>query len=408
MDLSPCRRPGRGRRAFRLGEAGLLGVLCLTALSFAAATMPATVAGAVTGPIDCSTLLIPGTGSYSSTTFQFTEFTTGSATRDNATINGGSDGAVAYAGALSTLYNVTPNFTVASALSPPASQPTVVIGGSESYNLVAANGSVLVGGAASGPITTSQAGATQQQNVGVAGLPFSFSSIEPALGTCSTTYANDTVANGTVTAAGATLKLLGTATSSNVFTVPATELTGITTIELSVPPGSTTLVNVTAAGGKQTLSLTGVTSIEYGCNASFTSGCVVPATEDNSSTTGLERDDTVWNFAPGSFGETSPNPSGLSAIALDSWEGTIVAPDVQLTLNATYSVCGSTFTSTLLGAGNTKYCPFGGTVPLNAQPIPQTPEGLPIALGGLGVLGFTGLVVRRRRATRAARSSLAT
>jgi hypothetical protein len=58
---------------------------------------------------------------------------------------------------------------------------------------------------------------------------------------------------------------------------------------------------------------------------------------------------------------------------------------------------GRVFVSTLTGAGNTKYCPLGGTMPLTAQPVPQTPEGLPILMGGLGLTAVTGAVVRRHR-----------
>jgi choice-of-anchor A domain-containing protein len=376
---------------FRPWRYAIVAALALPAVSFVGATLPDSIAGAANAStITCGTLLVPGTGSYSGTNFQFTEFTTGSATRDNGTANGSSDGAVAYGGALNT-FTSSPYFTAASALSPPASQPTVVIGGTESYNLVAAEGSVLVSGGAVGPITLDQAGATLQQNVGAAGLPFSFPSIQTDLATCSTNYGpNATTTMGTIAVSGTSLQLKGTG-STNVFSLPSSDLSGITTTQFSVPSGSTTLINVTAAGGAQTLSLMGVTSIEYGCSATFTSGCVVPTTEDNTSVTGVERDDTVWNFAPASF-------PASSTITLDSWQGTVVAPRVALTLNAGFNVCGSVFVTTITGAGNTKYCPFGGTMPATANPLPALPEGLPIALGGMGALAVGGaLLVRRRR-----------
>jgi choice-of-anchor A domain-containing protein len=381
---------GKARLTLRLGGAGLVGALSLTAASFVGATLPASVAGAANpSTINCGTLLIPGTGSFAGTNFQFTEFSTGSSTRDNGTANGSSDGAVAYGGALST-FTSTPNFTAASALSPPASQPTVVIGGSEAFNLVAATGSVLVGGASSGPLVVNQAGATATTNVGAAGLPFSFPNVQSDLSTCSTSYGpTATTTPGSVALSGSSLQLTGTG-STNVFTVPVGDLSGITTIEFSVPSGSTTLVNVTSPGGVQTLSLIGVTSIEYGCNATFTSGCVVPTSEDNTSTIGLERDDTVWNFAPASF-------PASSSIKLDSWQGTVVAPSAALTLNAGFNVCGSVFVSTITGAGNTKFCPFGGAMPSTANPIPALSEGLPVAIGGLAVLGLGGLLWQRRR-----------
>jgi choice-of-anchor A domain-containing protein len=375
--------------ALRLGGASLVGALSLTSVSFLGATLPVGVAGAIIpSTINCGTLLIPGTGSFSGTNFQFTEFSTGSSTRDNGTVNGSSDGAVAYGGALST-FTATPNFTASSSLSQPASQPTVVIGGSEAFNLVAATGSVLVGGAASGPIVVNQTGATSKTNVGVAGLPFSFPNVQTDLSTCSTSYGPTTTTPGGIVVSGTSLQLSGTG-PTNVFTLPIADLSGITTIEFDVPAGSTTLINVTAPGGAQALSLTGVAGIEYGCNAAFTSGCVAPTNEDNTSTIGAERDDTVWNFAPASF------PAN-STIKLDAWQGTVVAPKAALTLNAGFNVCGSVFVSTITGAGNTKYCPFGGTMPSTANPIPALSEGLPVAIGGLAVLALGVVLLQRRR-----------
>src|SRR5271156_1128818 len=76
---SPNCRSGRGRR---LVGAGLMGTLSLTALSFTAAILPASVAGA-TGPasLNCGTLAIQGTDGN---TYQFSEFTIGNATRSNS------------------------------------------------------------------------------------------------------------------------------------------------------------------------------------------------------------------------------------------------------------------------------------------------------------------------------------
>src|SRR5271168_1770100 len=100
---SPNCRSDRGRRFRRLAGAGLMGTLSLTALSFTAALLPASVAGA-TGPasLNCGTLAIQGTDGN---TYQFSEFTIGNATRSNSD----AAGSVAYGGTLTAT-----NWTVGS------------------------------------------------------------------------------------------------------------------------------------------------------------------------------------------------------------------------------------------------------------------------------------------------------
>ena len=159
---NPKTHSGRGRRFQRLAGAGLISALPLTAVSFTAAILPDSVAGA-TNPasLNCGTLEIHGTDGN---TYQFSEFTTGNSTRS------GSDagGSVAYGGTLTTT-----GWTVGNNISPPASQLTTLVGGAETGQLNVNKGSVVIGGTAGGPVNTNQSGATKNFGGGASALPFS-------------------------------------------------------------------------------------------------------------------------------------------------------------------------------------------------------------------------------------------
>jgi hypothetical protein len=148
------------------------------------------------------------------------------------------------------------------------------------------------------------------------------------------------------------------------------------------------------------LNLTSLSSgIFYGCpnNAptptNWSSGNCgsQPSAGDNTSAVGQERDDTVWNFSPSLF----PSTYALSFV---SWQGTVVAPDAAVTLSSG-QFDGSVFAASLSGGEQTNFDPFGSTEPIPAgvDPLPQLSEGLPIALGGLSLLGLGGVVLHRRR-----------
>ena len=79
------------------------------------------------------------------------------------------------------------------------------------------------------------------------------------------------------------------------------------------------------------------------------------------------------------------------------WQGSIVAPNQAVTLNSNGQFDGSIFAASISGGGQTNFDPFGGTAPSTADPLPALSEGLPIAMGGLAVLGFAALMVRRRK-----------
>jgi choice-of-anchor A domain-containing protein len=397
----PCRRLGGARRGLRLAGVGLLGTLGLTAGCFGAAILPAAVAGASNpASLNCGTLVIGGTDGNN---YQFAEFTTGNATRGSNVDSGGS---VAYGGNLAAT-----NFTVAQNITPSASTPTALVGGSETGQLNLQKGSAVVAGTASGPINLNGgAGTTKTVGGGPSTIPFSFSSIGSALATCSNNYGpNGTTTVGTITQLNpgfSTLGFYGTG-SVNVFNISTDQLSGVNKIDFSVPPGSTTLVEVTpSADFTGALNLSAINgNIFYGCPTAPPSGSNTlwnngncgsqPTANENTTAIDVERDNTVWNLSPNLF-------PASDTLTVTGWQGTIVAPNQAVTLNSNGQFDGSIFAASLSGGGQTNYDPFGGTMPSTANPLPALPDGLPIEIGGLAVLGLAGLTVHRHRRRAAA------
>lgn len=374
-----------------------MGALSLTAVSFTGAILPAAVAGAA-GPasLNCGTLEITGTDAN---TYQLSEFTTGNASRSFSDAGG----SVAYGGTLTAS-----NWTVGTGISPPASQLTTLVGGNETGQLNLDKGSVVIGGTATGPVYTNQSGATKSTGGGGASLPFSFSSISSALTTCSNSYGpNATTTTGAVNGVGfsspytGVLGFWGTG-SVNVFSVTADQLAAAERLDFSVPAGSTNLIQVESSSDHATsLNLSGINAgIYYGCpnnaptptNWSDGNCGSQPSAGDNTSTTGKERDNTVWDFAPSVF-------STGYALTIGAWQGTVVAPTAAVTLDNNGAFNGSIFAASLSGSEQSNFDPFGygEPIPNTVDPLPALSEGLPIAMGGLALMGCAGLLVQRRR-----------
>ncbi len=292
------------------------------------------------------------------------------------------------------------------------------MGGAETGQLNVNNGSVVIAGTAGGPVNTNQSGATKTTNLGAGSLPFSFSSIGTSLANCSNTYGPNTTSTiGTIGGVGfgspftAVLGFWGTG-NVNVFSVTADQLAAAQRLDFSVPAGSTNLIQVQPSSDHPTsLNLSGINSgIFYGCpnntpnptNWSNGNCGTQPTAGDNTSALGEERDNTVWNFAPSAF------PSGY-ALTIGAWQGTVVAPSVALTLVNQGNFEGSLFVASLSGSEQSSFNPFGygEPIPNAVDPIPVLSQGLPIAMGGLGLVGIAALMVRRgRRQGRMARADI--
>jgi choice-of-anchor A domain-containing protein len=387
---------GVGRATRYLLGATLAGAGALAGVAASGALLPG-VAGAVNPPaFNCGTLEVNGT---STGPYQFTEFTSGNASRSGSDSGGGA----AYGGNLTAsnfTYGQGPGFTI------PKTQDALVVGGSETGQVNMQAGSAVTAGTAGGPINMNSGG-TNQSGVGAAGLPFSFSTVGSELSACSTNYGpSATSTTGVVAGVGfsspftAVLGFFGTG-GVNVFTVTADQLAAAQRVDFSVPAGSTNLINVTFSSDHPTsLNLTSLSSgIFYGCPTDTPSptnwsngNCgSQPSAGDNTSTIGQERDGTVWNFSPSLF----PPAYALSFV---SWQGTVVAPAAAVTLSSG-QFDGGVFAASLTGGEQTNFDPFGDgePIPSGVQPLPQLSEGLPIALGGLSVLGLGGVLLRRRR-----------
>lgn len=84
-------------------------------------------------------------------------------------------------------------------------------------------------------------------------------------------------------------------------------------------------------------------------------------------------------------------------------------PSVALTLANQGNFEGSLFVASLSGSEQSSFDPFGygEPIPDTVDPIPVLSQGLPIAMGGLGLLGIAALMVRRgRRQGRMARADV--
>ena len=388
------RRPVWRRRALTLVGAGFVASLGLT--SFGAAVLPVAGAGA-TNPasLNCGTLEITGTDGN---TYQFSEFTTGNASR-GPNIDAG--GAVAYGGNLAAS-----NFTVAQNLSPPATSLTALVGGSETGQLNVQKGSVVVAGTATGPVNLNGGtGTTKTAGGGAGTIPFSFSSIGTALADCSDNYGpNGTTTMGTVTQLNPSFSTLGLYATgkSNVFELTTDQLAGVKKIDFSVPVNSTTLVELTPSSDfSGALDLSAISgNIYYGCpSAAPSTGNTLwdsgncgsqPSANENYLTIDVERDNTVWNLSPALF----PTSDTLTVVG---WQGTIVAPNQAVTIDSNGQFDGSIFAASLTGGGQTNDDPFGGNMPACYDPVPALGEGLPIAMGGLALVAFVGIVLHRRR-----------
>ena len=222
-------------------------------MSFAGAILPASVAGA-TGTVNCGTLEVAGTGGP----YQLSEFTTGNASRSED-----SGGSVAYGGTLAA----ASNFTVGQNITPLASKLTALVGNNETGTLTLNKGSAVVAGSV-GTINTNQSGATKSVGGGASSLPFNFTSVGSDLTNCSNNFGtNATTTTGTVgNPAGNVLGLWGTG-SVNVFTVNADQLAAAAKLDVSVPAGSTNLINVQPSADHPTsLSVSSINEgIYYGC-----------------------------------------------------------------------------------------------------------------------------------------------
>ena len=385
----------QGRRAWRRSaSAGLLAGMTLTtvggAAGLAVVASPATPAWAATSSDNC-------TGSLG-TAGNYSEWVAGSVTRGIGTVAG----AAAYGGSAS-FGQYSPSIagpTIATGVAANASTLNLVVGGSLVVYGPSTldNGSGVIGGAEALDSTlTVNGGGTVTDNVGSAGLPFSFTSVGTALVAASNGWAAFS-ATGTTVLSGSTLTLTGTDSTQDIFTVTETQLAAAVNIVINVPsatPQPTVLINVTGTSSYTNPS---------GQNITYTNGGTAQAAT------------TLWNF----------NKASSITLSTLTWYGTIVAPFVSSLSASNGSILGSliiggsgaggAFSTNVTSSTNkwntgttsgTGLVLFTGTcLPSNSGPGVSTPEvAAPILLpiAALGLVGV-GYDMRRRRIRRATRT----
>jgi choice-of-anchor A domain-containing protein len=287
------------------------------------------------------------------------EYTTAGSALTNETVQG----SAAY-GSDSSLYNST----VASVPGPPASQVTLVVGGSlnsaAGYSGTVEHGSVeYVGSYTAGSILTPGGGTVTQ--VPASGLPFQFATAQAALTAASGTFSS-LASTGTSVTSGSTLTFTGTGTGAltDVFTVTEAAVKAATTLTISAPAGAVVVINVTGTSGltlkNQTVTLTG----------------------------GVVASDVVWNFAVGSM-----------SLSSEKWQGTVMEP------NGTMAVTSSTVTGSLLGGATGQFTGntvsqglFSGCVPSSpGTGTPEAPLTILLPLSAMAIGGLAYALHRRKQ-----------
>ncbi len=279
------------RKAMSRTTRVLLAFLAISSVTLLATVITSSVASAL-GPIAAS----PNPGPNP---FSYNEFIDGNSYRANVD----SRGAVAVGGNLT----ITSSFAVADGpnISYTCADDTLVVGGSiepaaTSAELSMGQGTALYGGTANGVSIYSNS--TPQCNPPSVKGTTNFTPAWTAAVNDSSTWAA-TAANGTASIAASQLTLKGTSTTTNYFTITAAELEGAGTVNIEVPSGSTTIINVTG-----TTYTNSVTNIHFNG---------VDATDANDEA-------TLWNF---------PTATSLSFENGVQWEGAILAPDAVVQFN---------------------------------------------------------------------------
>jgi choice-of-anchor A domain-containing protein len=239
--------------------------------------------------------------------------------------------------------------------------------------------------------------------VGAGSLPVNFSQAQTALDADSLNDAS-LAATGTITTEGASnppvITLTGTNTQLNVFTLSASSLAAAGTssagtitfanlqeININVPDGATTLINVAGSGN---ITFPALYAIEFWNGSGYTQ-----SNPSLSGTAGDLQTRTLWNF-PTATGFTI----GYGSMGL-AWGGTILAPDAALTTAGYGQVNGSLIANSYTNPANLEVhdvlFPSAGCLPPNATPAASTPQGAPVILGVLGIGVVCGAFVLLRR-----------
>ena len=146
-----------------------------------------------------------------------------------------------------------------------------------------------------------------------------------------------------------TLRFEGTDPALNVFEIEAAELQTAKAIEVRVPVGATALIKVT--GTNYSTQAGGLTSMRLWKNGSYQQ---LGDNQNNSTDVDL-RGRLLWVF---------PDATDIQIGPSLAWEGTIIAPEADVVLQAGMQLRGSVIANWITGNGTLRNYPLAGDVQL--------------------------------------------
>ncbi len=246
--------------------------------------------------------------------------------------------------------NVSINsYAVGVDLPPDSSRDDLIAGGSLTVGgggAQAPHGSVTYGGSLTGTISTPAGELTQ------APPPFDIAAQFSQLVSQSKTIGG-LAANGTAGGPSYAFELIGTDAATNVFTIAASVLEGAQVIEIKVPIGSSTVINVT--GGAYSSARFPTAAIKFWDGNHYVQ-IPDPASPDLESL----RANLLWNFPDATSVQIGPNLA---------WEGTVLAPLATVTFPGSTQLNGTLIAATLVNsAGSARNHPYRGCLQITPPP----------------------------------------
>jgi len=234
----------------------------------------------------------------------------------------------------------------------------------------AANGSVTYAGTLQGTISTPN-GTLKQ-----AAAPFDFANDFASLQSTSTAI-GQLAANGSAAGPSYAYDLIGTSTTTNVFSIPATDLQTAQVIRIKVPVGSSTVVNVT--GDTYSSARYPTAAIQFWDGSTY----VQPGRQTSAAVATL-RSNLLWNFPTATSVQIGPSLG---------WQGSILAPRAAVTFPGSTDLFGTLIAASLAnGNGSAWIIQYTGcvtppaTAPVAVDDAYQTDENETLEVDAPGVL----------------------
>lgn len=222
-----------------------------------------------------------------------------------------------------------------------SSQNALVAGGNLYYNNnITINGNAVYGG---NYYYNGNADTQSIRGQVVKGSPIDFASLRDRM-THLTTQLAALTDNGSVNSAYGTITLTGTGGAKlYIFSVPAEMTSSATSLNVSVPQGSTVLVNIGAGSKTVNMAL-------------------------NTNLSGVDAGHILYNF-----------PTAESLVLRNTLNGTFLAPFANVSFE-NGQLTGQVVAGSVTKMTTLMYSPFSGTIPLNEDPVPGSVLFSPLQL----------------------------